>query len=182
MVVAQFTEEMINKLSEIKGKRFISFECEKGDGFSRAFGNIRMNFEDCSIELINDIEALPFYDSIEDIAVFSCKEVDSNVPFIPMVITETRIVPVDEVVKSIRIINDEIVINDGDYSITMDVGLVIDTESQTYMFSKGIWFSEIISISYNDDINSIYPIESVINDWNNDGEDKVIVNRTEQTL
>lgn len=182
MVIAKFTDEMINILSEIKGKRFISFECEEDDGFSRSFGNIRINFEDYSIELINDIEALPFYDSIEDIAVFSCKKVDSNVPFEPMAITETRIVPVDEVVKSIKVINDEIVVNDGEYSITIDEGLVIYTESQTYMFSKGIWFSEIINISSNDDINSIYPIESVINDWNNDGEDKVVVNRTEQTL
>ena len=50
------------------------------------------------------------------------------------------------------------------------------------MFSKSIWFSELIHISDNDDYDSIYPIEKVIEDWNSDGDYKVNVKRTKRCI
>ena len=50
------------------------------------------------------------------------------------------------------------------------------------MFSKDVWFSEIINISDNDDYDSVYPIDSVIEHWNSEGDYEVAVKRTGRTI
>lgn len=39
------------------------------------------------------------------------------------------------------------------------------------------WFSEMINIANNDDYDSIYPIDELKEEWSNEGEDKVDIER-----
>ena len=50
------------------------------------------------------------------------------------------------------------------------------------MFSRDVWFSEEINISDNDDYDSVYPIESVIGHWGNEGDYDVVVKRTKKSI
>lgn len=182
MVDARFTKEMIEILSSMKGKTFVSYECDEGHGFPRAYANFRINLNDYSIDVSNEIQGLPFFDIEEDVAIFSCKKVDSNSKYEPGVIGETRIVPIDETIESVEIITDEINVGNGEYEIVFDAALVIKTEYQTIMFSRDVWFSEVINISDNDDYDSVYPIDSVIEHWNNEGDYEVTVKRTKKSI
>ena len=182
MVNARFTEEMIKILSDMKGITFVSYECDEGHGFPRAYGNFRINLEDYSVDVSNEIRGLPFFGKVEEVAMFSCKKVDSKTPYEPGVIGETRLVPVEEKIESVEIVTDEINVNNGEYEIVFDSALIIKTEYQTIMFSKDVWFSEIINISDNDDYDSVYTIDSVIEHWNNEGDYEVAVKRTGRTI
>ena len=182
MIDARFSKDMITVLSNMKGKTFVSYECEKGYGLPTTYGNFRINLDDYSIDVFNEVESRPFFDTIEDIAIFSCKKVNSKTPYVPYVIAETKVVPIEENIKAVEIITDEINVNDGEYEITFDEALIIHTEYQTIMFSKGVWFSESITISQDGNYGKVYPVDKVIEDWNNDGEYKVEVKRTKELL
>lgn len=182
MVDARFTKEMIDILSDMKGKTFVSYECDEGHGFPRAYGNFRINLDGYSVEVSNEIHGLPFFDTVEDIAVFVCKQVDSKTLYVPGVIGEIRTEPIEEIIESVEIITDEINVNNGEYEIVFDTALIIRTEYQTIMFSRDVWFSEVINISDNDDYDSVYPINSVIEHWNNEGDYDVSVKRIKRFI
>lgn len=182
MVKVQFSEEMLFMLMEMKGKKFISFECENDKRFSRSYGNLRINVSDYAIELKNEEEERPFFEGTEEISGFSCEKDDPSKKFQLMVSTDTRVVPVDEVICSVDIVTDTINVNHGEYEIEFDEALIIQTESKLIMFSRDTWFSEVITISDHDDYDSVYPIASVIEDWNDYGEATVEVKRTRRPL
>jgi len=182
MVNMTFTQEMIGIIASIKGQTMISYECAEIDEWSRTYGNFRINMDGYSIEITNEQKVVPFFDTTEDIAGFDCKKVEPQSTYTPGVIGDVQVVPVDEIVHSVEIITDVINVNHGEYEISFDNAIIIHTEYQTIMFSRDIWFSEVITISDNDDFDSIYPVESMVEEWSNDGEDEVSVQRTKQTL
>ena len=182
MVKVQFSEEMLHMLMELKGKMLISFECENDERFSRSYGNLRINLSEYAIELTNEENERPFFDQTEEITGFSCKRVEPSTKFQLMVNTETKVVPVEETIKSVEIVTDVISVNHGVYEIVFDEALIIQTESKTIMFSRDTWFSEVITISEHGDYDSVYPISSVMEDWNDFGEAEVEVFRSRKTL
>lgn len=58
------------------------------------------------------------------------------------------------------------------------MAVVIETEKHKYMFSRGWFFSEVITISQDKSLDDVYPIQRVIEDWNDDGNRAVAVHRT----
>ena len=176
-----FTKEMIEIISAMKGERIVSYQCPQIDKWSRTYGNFRINMEKYAIEFTNEVKEIPFFDRTEEVAGFECKKVDLHTEFKPALIIDVQVVPVDEKVKTIEIITDKIKVEE-DYEITFDNALIFHTEHQTIMFSRDTWFSELINISDNDDFDSIFPIEKVIEEWNCDGDYKVSVKRTKRNI
>ena len=80
------------------------------------------------------------------------------------------------------IIKDKINVNNGEYEIAFDRAIVIRMEKGILMFSRGIWFSEEIAISENDQYDTLFPIEEVVDAWSNEGEYMVRVERFIETL
>ena len=178
MVKATFTDEMKKILSNMIGRQFVSYECEKDDGFSRAFGNIRINIDTFSIELINEEHTLPFFDDTEDITCFACTKVDSEQSFEPAVVTETCVTEVGKVITGVELINDIISVNNGEYEISFDAAIIIHMGNDVVMLARDTWFSEIITIADNDDYDQVFSIEDVKEAWSNEGENMVDVKRT----
>ena len=178
MVIATFTDEMKKILSNMIGRQFVSYECEKDNGFTRAFGNMRINIESFSIELTNEEHTLTFFDDTEDITHFACMEVDSKKSFKPAVVTETCITEVGKVITGLELINDTISVNHGEYEISFDTAIIIHMGNDIMMLAKDTWFSEIITIADNDDYDQVFSIEDVKEVWSNDGENTVDVKRT----
>ncbi len=147
---------------------------------SRTYGNFRINLEDYAIEFSNENKLVDFFDTNEEVAGFECGKVDLKSEYSFAVPVDT--VPIEEKVRSIEIITDEIEVDEHDYKIVFDNAIIFHLEYQTLMFSRSIWFSELIHISDNDDYDSIYPIEKVIEDWNSDGDYKVSVKRTKRCV
>ena len=182
MIDMRFTQEMVDIISSMKNRTIISYQCAEIDDWSRTYGNFRINLEGYSIEFTNKIKEVPFFGATEDVAGFECKQIDPKTAYTPGIIREIQVVPVEEKVQSVEIITDKINVNHGEYEIAFDNAIIIRTEYQIIMFSRDIWFSETINISDNDDYDSVYPIASVIEHWNNDGEYDVKVKRTKKTL
>ncbi len=182
MVYATFTDEMKQLLSNTKGECFVSFECEKDEAFSRAFGNMRLNFNTFSIDLTNEEHTLPFFDENEDITHFSCAAVDPKNPFKPAVVADTKVSPVDKTVTDIELITDTINVNNGEYEICFDAAIIIHMGDDVIMLARDTWFSELITIADNDNYDKIFSIDDVKEAWSNDGDYLVDVKRVRTKL
>ena len=182
MVEATLTSEMKEILSNMKGKTLLSYVCEKDDGFSRPYGNMRIITDSFSIELINEEHPLTFFDGIEDISYFEIKEVNPETPFEPFVVTETEEFKVNKIITGIEIINDTINVKDREYVISFDEAIVIHMPEDVLMLARDSWFSEVISICHDDDYNKVCSIDELIEEWSNEGEDKVLVDRRRFTV
>ncbi len=180
MIKAILTGEMKKSLRELIGKNFVSYEC--GKTFNTAYGNLRINTSGVSIEITNLEKEMPFFDGTEEVAVLQCEKIGSNKPFQPYCIEPFQIYEVGEIIKSIEIIKDKINVNNGEYEIAFDRAIVIRMEKGILMFSRGIWFSEEIAISENDQYDTLFPIEEVVDAWSNEGEYMVRVERFIETL
>ena len=182
MIEMKLTDEMIDILKSIKGKKILSLQCSKIDEWSRTYGNFRINFIDFSIDFTNEIRTVPFFDSIEDVAGFECVKTNNDTQFTPGIDRKIQVVPFDEEILSIEIINDEIEVNNGEYQVSFDEAILIHTEARTIMFAKTVWFSELIYILFKDDYDKIYSVESVKRDWSNGGDYKVSVKRSRKYI
>ena len=180
MVNASLNKNMLCLLKKLKSSKFISYECAKNH--SSAYGNLRINTDNGSIEITNIEKTMPFFDIEEDVTSFECEISDSYAEFKPYCIEPFEAFEVGEIITGIEIINDEINVNDGEYEISFDQAIIIRTEKQTIMFSRDIWFSEVITIFDNDNYDAFFPVEQAIDAWSEDGENDVTVIRTKKVL
>ena len=180
MIYITLNNNMEKMLRTIIGVKIISYEC--GKNYDTAYGNLRINTEILSIELSNMIKEKPFFDGVGDVACLECKISNPDVEFKPYCIEPFEAFDIDSRIESIEIINDEIDVNDGEYEISFDRAIVFRTDKRDIMFSRGVWFSEVITISEHDDYDSIYPVDEVVEVWSDQGDNKVKVIRTCSSL
>ena len=180
MVYATLTEEMLRLLKDLKFSDFISYEGAKTS--NTFYGNLRIHTDKRSIELCNIERTMPFFDISEDIACLECKLSDPTVTFKPHSTEPFEVFEMGGRIESIEIINDKIDVNDGEYEISFDRAIIFRTNEKCIMFSRGVWFSEVIMIYENDDYDVVYPVDEVIEAWSNDGENKVEVTRSRREL
>ena len=180
MIYVTLNNNMEIMLKNIKGSKFISYEC--GKIFGNVYGNLRINTDKLSVEITNLQRTTPFFDTEEEVAGFKCKLVDGNSTFKPYCEEPFETFDVGETINDVEIINDAICINDGEFEIAFDQAIIIRMETKIIMFSRDIWFSEDITISEHDNYNSIFPISQVVDSWSDDGANKVNVTRTSRIL
>lgn len=180
MVYATLNEEMIKLLRNLKFSDLISYEGAKTH--NTFYGNLRINTDKGSIELSNIKKTMPFFDITEDIACFECKVSNPEVKFKPYCIEPFEVFKIDGKIENIEIINDVVDVNDGEYEISFDRAIIFRTNKGDIMFSRDIWFSEVITMNENDDYDTIYPIDDVVETWSNDGDNKVNVIRTSRII
>jgi len=142
-----------------------------------AYGNVQLNTEHFSLELRNEVRALPLFSEVEDISAFSCVAKSAGCTFEPYCEEPWQTILVNEKITGVSIVNDTVVVNSGEYSITFDMAVIVKTECHQYVFSRDWFFSETIKISVDKVLDDIYPISRVVADWNDDGNRKVSVQR-----
>ena len=179
MIKAEFTEEMKQILSSMKGSKFISYECAI-DTHNQIYSNFRINTNKNSIDILNENQVFPFLTDNEEMSCFSCSIAKG--PFKPMVIAPTIVFNVKEIINSVEILNDVINVNNGMYQISYDNALIIRTESTTYMFARDYWLSEIITVRKDDDYNQVVSEQNIIDSWSNEGEYPVDICRSLKKL
>ena len=177
MINAKFSQEMVSIIKDMIGNTFCSFEC--GDiTQNEVYGNFQVNLNDFSVEFLNEAQEIPFYDLIEEVSFFTCKRKKVNDTFVPYCAEPVRKYEINEKVLSVEIVNDCVSVNEGEYEISFDMAIIIKTNRHIYTFSRGWFFSETITISVDKEFDRIYPIEKVIEDWSDSGENRAIVKRT----
>lgn len=175
MVFAKFKKDELVILKSLLGKSFLSYERAKENFFDSTYGNIRLNFEDVSVDLSNEQQYFPEID--EEMTCFSCMARNKGEKYIPAIVSETEIVEIHETITKIEVITDTIEINQGETVIEADCALVLHTNKSTYTFARTEWFSEVIFILHNKDYNDLFSTRKAEESWSNDGESKVTVKR-----
>lgn len=176
MIELKFTKDMLALLRTLKGQRFLSYEKEKGFiNNDSTYGNIRLNFENVSIDLVNEQK---LYDGFEEeLACFSCIKVNAKQKFIPAAVGETEVISKKGKVKKIEIVTDTINLNHGETIVESDSAISFYTDCGCYTFARTVWFSEVISILFDKSYDGICSASNVAEAWSNDGENDVSVNR-----
>ena len=182
MVEIRFTQAMKDILRGIKGKQLVSLEYGKDPVDNSIYGNFRLYIDDYAIDVTNEVKPLSFFDGIEDISGFTCCKTEKDVPFKPIAESDCQIIPVEEKITGIEIVTDEIDVNHSEYRICFDTALIIRTTSKILMFTREIWFSEVITFSQHDDYGSVIPIQEVAESWSSEGEYSVEVKRNKVVL
>lgn len=182
MVEARFSKDMISILSSCKDKKLVSYESEAPSEVGGVYGNMRLNFDGFSLEIVNEEQSMPMFNEQEDVACISCSKVDTSAPFEPMVVTDVVKTSVGHVVEAIDVITDTIDVNDGEYQIAFDMAVIFHMENAILMVSRDVWFSEMLTIRDNERFDEVFPVDEVIESWSNDGEYHVSVKRTKTSL
>ncbi|MBE7038258.1 MAG: hypothetical protein E7404_05065 [Ruminococcaceae bacterium] len=178
MTNATLDKNMIELLKNLKNTKFISYEC--GEVFNLVGGNLKINTDKISLEITNFLKEDLFFDENEEFAVFECKKSNSN--FKPYCDTPLKNFDIEENIVTIEIINDFISVNNGKYKFSYDQAIIIKTVNKTIMFSRDVWFSEVITISDNDNYDAVFPISEVKETFSNFGEYEVEVKRRKYSL
>ena len=71
--------------------------------------------------------------------------------------------PVGGKINSVEIVTDYVNVNHGAYQVSFDMALLFHMDKKT-------WFSQLLTVTDERSINTIFPIEEVINSWSNYGE------------
>ena len=173
MVYATLSSKMVDLLRSMIGNEFLSYECAVQN--DEIYGNLRINTSGGSVEVINEVQELPFLDGCEELSFFCCCEANRESGFQPFCVEPVSIIPVSERISGIEVIRDIVCVNNGNYEIAFDMAIVIKCQTRTIIFSRSWHFSEVISVK--SDIADVYPVESVVSDWENDGDNHVAVDR-----
>ena len=180
MIKAKFSEDMLCILQSTIGQTLLGYECADESSNETVYGNLRLYFNKSVIDLYN---AEKDFEGIDDeLSCFSCKLVQDNSPFEPFIVSDTKFVNLTATILGIEIISDEVVVNYGGSVIDFDSALVFHTDKGNFTFGRCQWFSEVIFTSFNEDYDTIFPTKSVIESWENEGQNHVEVYRTIRKL
>lgn len=180
MVNAVFTDEMIEILRTMKGKTLKSYECESGERWNHPYGCVRLNLGEYAVDLTNEVHDLEFFGRIEDIPYFECEKKELSDPFRWNKKTEAYMV--DEKIKEVVIVTDEIDIPLEKYSIVTNRAVILRCEYNYYVFDREWYYGELIFIKIGKTMPELYSTEKVAYDWGDDGKNETIVKRTMTTL
>ena len=167
MIKIGFDDAMLNELSGIKGKTLKSIEYEAMDKFGTPYGAVRLNLGRFSIDFtcLNRDVGSNYYD---EIPVLECEKKELNSEFFYG--TETFSYMINEKIKSVSIITDEIAIDEiGEFSV--DDAILIETSYGEYSLSKNWYLSECVVVKYDSDC---YSSEKALSDWKSGIENKGI--------
>lgn len=142
---------------------------------SGAYGNVLLHIDGTAYELRCNQTPITVGIETEDIACLSVSMHAGD--FKPMAGEVIATESVEQTIKEIRIVRDVVTRADG-IQLAMDMAVIIKTPQTQYMFSRDVWFSEFITISNSDDLDSVYPICKAKSGWKSDESDEVVIRRT----
>ena len=175
-----FNSQMLDELSSMIGKTLKEIKYDATADSIAGFGNIALLVDNQILEISNR-EDMEGFDEDYESSHFTCRYVDKFIPVVNKI--DVKIMPINEVVKDINIINDLIDVDSQDYHIDYDMAIEIVTDQHKYVISRGYYYSEIITISVDKEMDEIYPMSQVIEDWQDDDTPlEVKVNRINKNI
>ncbi len=153
----RFNQELIKTFI---GKHFKQYKCDPFVYTNSVSQICGIYIEDEVYALKNVQQAVDYFGTQDDIAVFSLDKSEESEIRSCYEDTAQVITPVKEVIKSITLVNEhQMISKDGsqEYDVWLTRGMIIKTDSREYSFSKStVPFSEEIEIFKGDDALSQY--------------------------
>lgn len=178
MILVRLTNEMKDLLKKLKGKTFVGYSAtEIYQGETVYDGIIYVQTDSVFIKISNKEIEIPWFgegNKTEHIFSFHCEEVEE--------IFGIRESVVKENIEKIELVNDTIKIPTQNYEITLDMAVIISTKTHKYIISRGWMFGEYLDVNVDKNLDAIYSVAQVVEEWNNFGEWEVFVERTIEQL
>ena len=170
IIQAGFTPEMIEQLKSLKGKIFKSYECDRAESGAFPFG-FRINLGRSAFDVTLDYHPLDGEPAgYDEPTWFSCSSAGLDDDFEKYLQSVSRQYLVDETILCVEIVEDRVVNKDCEFTMLMDMALVIRTKYHTYTFSRGEWFSNIIAVEVSDVGSGPVGLDSVEKLWIDENE------------
>lgn len=181
MVNAEMNKDMQDILRSLVGEKLCCLKYEDAIK-NEAYGNLRLETENFAVEISNELEEMMFFDSTEELSRLKCTKKMLREAYIPRAEGNVGCHEVNEKITFVEVVNDKISVNSGEYEISSDTAIIIETEKGKYILARGWFFDEVIKVERDKDVDEIYSTKEVACDWSDDGENKVEVKRSIRQL
>lgn len=151
---------------------FRKYRCDSFDYTNSVTGVVGIYINDKTFELRNEQESIQYFDSVDDIALWSIKEVNDNDIHSFFEDTDQIDTPVDEKVNKITLVNEhqKVKISDDIYELWITRAIIFHLETKDIYFEKdNTAFSEEIEIKRGHDLVNEFPKKNdfFLNQWIN---------------
>ena len=176
--LADNLEKEIEILKSLIGKKIININYTYP-----VYGNIKIDFDSCSIVISNLMHEGSLAGDDDDITYFTLEKISKEDKFeFFLNDVKTDSIKVNETIKSIEIINDLINYND-EYEISYDVAIVFITDKHKYIISRDWFYMETMQINVDKDIDDILDKNTIIEQYRGEStEVKVEIERTSREI
>ena len=152
------------------GKSFKKYRCDSFEYTNSVTGVVGIYIGDKTFELRNEQKSIQYFDSVDDIAVWSIKEANDIRSFFED--TDQIDTPVDEIVNKITLVNEhqKVKIYDDIYEMWITRAILFHLETKDIYFEKdNTAFSEEIEIKRGHDLANEFPKKNdfFLNQWIN---------------
>lgn len=154
------------------GKCFKKYRCDSFEYTNSVTGVVGVYIGDKTFELRNEQKLIQYFNSVDDIAVWSIKEVNENDIHSFFEDTDQIDTPVDEIVNKITLVNEhqKVEISDDIYELWITRAILFHLEIKDIYFEKdNTAFSEEIEIKSGHDLANEFPKKNdfFLNQWVN---------------
>ena len=154
------------------GKCFKKYRCDSFEYTNSVTGVVGVYIGDKTFELRNEQKLIQYFNSVDDIAVWSITEVNENGIHSFFEHTDQIDTPVDEIVNKITLVNEhqKVKIYDDIYELWITRAILFHLETKDIYFEKdNTAFSEEIEIKRGHDLMNEFPKKNdfFLNQWVN---------------
>lgn len=148
---ASFTEVECALLKSLVGKHLVSYEMRHIGG-NDAWSTVRLNFEDCNIDVISALQNIEADSSgaQEEYSVLRAEKVSPNKPLAPDISSEVVVRSVDKTATGFSMARVQICFFEGEdqiSDISFTQALLVNLGTEYLCIDKCTWFSEILTMT-----------------------------------
>lgn len=185
------SQEGINVLKKIIGKKLKSITAENWNEFNRSYGNIKIKLEDECIMIENDYRNIPYFDDMEELSGYGILQLNSCRDFQPSVMPDKLLtVDINKEIKSIKIVQDSINIqyhdSDRTNTYTIDQAIIFGFENDKWLISQISLFTPMSKMIFahiiDDEIKSINEVTEEWKDEPDEGNERYEVSVEREIL
>lgn len=146
------------------GHKFIKYRCDPFLFTNTVTGVVGLYIGDNVYKILNEQEAITYFDSLEDVGVWKINEVEDS--DIQSYFLDTKQIdnPVNEKIKKITLVNEHqiVIIKSVKYELWVTRSIIFHINNKDIYFEKdSTFFSEEIEIKKGHDLIKEYPKENI---------------------
>ena len=167
------SDKGLDVLKKIKGNSILNICADDWKDYNRSYGNIKIEIENCSIEIENDYRLVPYFGTEEELAGYDAKILINN-KFDPSVMKEDLYIKeINMQVIGIKIVRDTITIDynneDKNEVYNLDQAIIFEFGTMKFAISQTSIFTPMSKITFSEDVETdIKSIKDVKSDWMED--------------
>lgn len=142
------------------GKCFKKYRCDPFENTNSVTGIVGIYIDNKTFELHNEQKAIQYFDSVDDIAVWGFREVNTNDIHSFFEDTDQIDTPVNEIIRTITLVNEhqKVKISDDIYEMWITRSIIFHLETEDIYFEKdNTAFSEEIEIKRGHNLVDEFP-------------------------